>query len=84
MGTMAERHHPAAKTHTSRDGVRRTRRANYIADVLFIALLAAPFLIFESPASVQDAVVAAGSDRVTVVAPAAAAPSPATTSRAPD
>ena len=32
------------------------RLADYIVDVFFVALLAAPFLIFEAPASVQDAV----------------------------
>ena len=34
------------------------RLADYIVDVFFIVLLAAPFVIFQSPASVQDAVVA--------------------------
>jgi len=33
-----------------------SRTADYIVDVFFVALLAAPFLIFETPASVQDAV----------------------------
>jgi len=43
---------------------------DYIVDVFFIALLAAPFLIFQSPSSVQDAVVGTP---VVQVAPQAAA-----------
>jgi hypothetical protein len=35
------------------------RLADYVVDVFFIVLLAAPFVIFQSPASVEDAVVAA-------------------------
>ena len=31
--------------------------ADYIVDVFFVVLLAAPFVIFKSPASVEDAVV---------------------------
>ena len=54
-----------------------SRIADYIVDVFFIALLAAPFLIFQSPASVQEAV---GSARAadTAVVVTAAAPAPAT------
>ena len=53
----------------------RHRFADYIVDVFFVALLAAPFLIFESPASVQDAVVAArAADTRGVIGAAVAAP----------
>jgi hypothetical protein len=72
----------AARTRD--DGASRT--ADYIADVVFIALLAAPFLIFEAPASIRDAVLSAGADRPAIVstanaqhtptAPAPAAPVP--------
>lgn len=55
------------------DGAKASRMADYIADVVFIALLAAPFLIFEVPASIRDAVLAAGAERPAIVSPAASA-----------
>ena len=47
----------ATQTHAPDDGARTSRTANYVMDVVFIALLAAPFLIFEAPASVREALV---------------------------
>ena len=52
------------------DGAKASRMADYIADVVFIALLAAPFLIFEAPASIRDAVLTAGAQRPAIVSPA--------------
>ena len=49
------------------------RAADYVADIFFIALLAAPFLIFESPSSVPEAVVAQRATPPAIAAPAAAA-----------
>ena len=46
----------ASVVPTSDDAPSASRKANYIVDVIFIVLLAAPFLIFEAPASWQDAV----------------------------
>jgi hypothetical protein len=53
-------------------GAKASRMADYIADVVFIALLAAPFLIFEAPASIHDAVTA-GAERPAIVSPTASA-----------
>ena len=58
-----------------------SRLADYVIDVFFIALLAAPFLIFEAPASVQEAVVAAHATDASVLGAVAA---PAATPRAGD
>jgi hypothetical protein len=58
------------------DGASRT--ADYIADVVFIALLAAPFLIFEAPDSIRDAVLAAGAERPAIVSTANAQHAPTT------
>jgi hypothetical protein len=51
------------------------RAADYVADIFFIALLAAPFLVFEAPSSVPEAAIAARS-----APPAASAPAPRDTS----
>jgi hypothetical protein len=59
------------------EGATPSRRANYVADVVFIALLAAPFLVFQAPASIRDAVLSAGAERPAIVTPvqqAAASP----------
>src|SRR5439155_1332299 len=56
-----------------RDAAGVSRRANYLLDVALIALMAAPFLIFEAPASIQDAVINAAADRPAVVSTARAA-----------
>ena len=60
---------------------RGERLGNYIVDVFFVALLAAPFLIFQSPASVQEAVV---SSHAAIATTDAAAAVPATAASAED
>ena len=49
------------------------RFADYVLDVFFIALLAAPFVIFATPASMQDAVVSSHTPATSIVSTAAAA-----------
>jgi len=64
----------APRTRERPDGSSsRSRLADYIVDVFFVALLAAPFLIFEAPASVQDAVVPLHATAAQASAPAPAA-----------
>ena len=48
-----------AKAAEAAEAASGHRLADYVVDVFFIVLLAAPFVIFQSPASVQEAVVAA-------------------------
>jgi hypothetical protein len=69
---------PARSPSASSAGAHRAERparshlADYIIDVFFVALLAAPFLIFYSPESVQDAV--GGHAAVSASAPSAQGP----------
>jgi hypothetical protein len=70
-GSLAPNDAKASKRSEAASGA---RAADYVADIFFIALLAAPFMIFESPGSVPEAVVAARANPPAVVAPAAAAP----------
>jgi hypothetical protein len=76
-----ERNTAASTTRRTRsrdaDASRGDRLANYIVDVFFVALLAAPFLIFQSPASVQDAVVSSHAAIAKTDATAAAPATPA-------
>jgi len=51
-------------------GAKASRMADHIADVVFIVLLAAPFLIFQAPASIRDAVLTAGAERPAIVSTA--------------
>lgn len=44
---------------TTAESVGGHRLADYIVDVFFVVVLAAPFVIFKSPATVEDAVVPA-------------------------
>ena len=64
---------PAGASQPPDAGAKASRMADYIADVVFIALLAAPFLIFEAPASIRDAVVTAGAERPAIVSAATSA-----------
>jgi len=64
---------PGTVSHASEAGAKASRMADYIADVVFIALLAAPFLIFEAPASIRDAVLTAGAQRPAIVSTATSA-----------
>jgi hypothetical protein len=64
--------HSAAPVRQS-DAGGASRRANYLLDVALIALMAAPFLIFEAPTSIQDAVVSAAAERPAVMSTARAA-----------
>jgi hypothetical protein len=60
MSTTAER--SFTPVQTQREVARRSRDghlAEYVADVLFIVLLAAPFVIFTAPSSELDAVLSA-------------------------
>jgi len=69
-------HATNADARSSESGGGRSRFADYIGDVFFVALLAAPFLIFQSPGSVQDAVVGVHAPDASV-AVTAATPAPA-------
>jgi hypothetical protein len=79
-----ETYHPTARTalvaHVPRARARAAEAAgthrlvDYIVDVAFIALLAAPFLIFQSPSSAQEAV---GATPLVQTAPQPAAADPA-------
>jgi hypothetical protein len=60
--------------------VRTSRGADYVADIFFIALLAAPFLIFDAPGSMPDAV--APQHEPALTAPANAASTTAAASMA--
>ncbi|HTI47432.1 MAG TPA: hypothetical protein VMB76_12805 [Casimicrobiaceae bacterium] len=55
----------AGASAPSRRATRDRRLADYIADVVFIVILAAPFVMFSCPSSVLDAV---APDRPAVVA----------------
>jgi hypothetical protein len=65
------------------DSASASRLADYIADVFFIALLAAPFLIFEVPATIRDAVLAAAAERPAIVSHANASQAPVTNASTP-
>ena len=56
------------------DPAGRSHLVDYIVDVFFIALLAAPFVIFQSPATMQDAATGHAAVTQAVVSSAAAAP----------
>jgi len=63
--TFVDDHTRAGATAASRRTMRDRRLADYIADVVFIVILAAPFVMFSCPSSVLDAV---APDRPAVVA----------------
>ena len=58
---------------------RRSRAADYVADVCLVALLAAPFVLFEAPSTLPDAVILSRAAPVTLAQPAPAAPDARTT-----
>jgi len=62
----------------------RNRLADYVVDVFFVALLAAPFLIFQSPASVQDAVVGVHAPDASVAVTASAPAQTSTSAYGPE
>jgi hypothetical protein len=51
----------------------RSRTADYIADIALVALLAAPFILFEAPSALPEAVVASRSSPATLSPDAPAA-----------
>ena len=51
----------------------RSRTADYIADIALVALLAAPFMLFEAPSTLPDAVIVSRSAPLTMPQPAPAA-----------
>jgi hypothetical protein len=51
---------------------RRSRAADYVADVCLITLLAVPFLLFESPSTLPDAIVVSRAGPVAMSQPAPA------------
>ena len=67
---------PAGRSHLAgvEPGERREHLADYIVDVFFIALLAAPFVIFQSPATMQEAATGHATVTQAVVSSAAAEP----------
>jgi hypothetical protein len=66
---------PAARAAAKpADPATRSHLADYIVDVFFILLLAAPFVIFQSPATVHEAVSGHATATQAVVSSAAAAP----------
>jgi hypothetical protein len=58
-----------AERRSTRTG-HRSRTADYIADIALVALLAAPFMLFEAPSTLPDAVIVSRSAPVTVPQPA--------------
>jgi hypothetical protein len=69
---------PTTGARTSTRPARRSRAADYLADICLVTLLAAPFLLFESPSTLPEAVV------VSRASPAAMAqPAPAVTAGRP-
>ena len=61
-----------AERRSARTG-HRSRTADYIADIALVALLAAPFMLFEAPSTLPDAVIVSRSSPVTMPQPAPAA-----------
>jgi len=51
----------------------RSRTADYIADVVLVALLASPFMLFEAPSTLPEAVIASRAAPTAVAQPAPAA-----------
>ena len=51
---------------------RRSRAADYVADVCLVALLAAPFMLFEPPSTLPEAVIVSRAAPVTLSRPAPA------------
>jgi hypothetical protein len=56
----------------------RSWTADYIADIALVALLASPFMLFEAPSTLPEAVVASRAGPTNVVQPAPAAGDPQT------
>jgi len=61
-----------AERRSARTG-HRSRTADYIADIALVALLAAPFMLFEAPSTLPDAVIVSRSAPLTMPQPAPAA-----------
>ncbi|HSV19978.1 MAG TPA: hypothetical protein VLR71_16310 [Casimicrobiaceae bacterium] len=64
----------ARPSATPADPAGRSHLADYVVDVFFIALLAAPFVIFQSPATMQEAATGHATVTQAVVSSAAAEP----------
>ena len=60
-----------AERRSARTG-HRSRTADYIADIALVALLAAPFMLFEAPSTLPDAVIVSRSAPLTMPQPAPA------------
>jgi len=58
-----------AERRSARTG-HRSRTADYIADIALVALLAAPFMLFEAPSTLPDAVIVSRSAPVAMPQPA--------------
>jgi len=61
-----------AERRSARTG-HRSRTADYIADIALVALLAAPFMLFEAPSTLPEAVIASRAAPTAVAQPAPAA-----------
>jgi hypothetical protein len=58
-----------AERRSARTG-HRSRTADYIADIALVALLAAPFMLFEAPSTLPEAVIVSRSAPITMPQPA--------------
>ena len=72
-------HHRGTPSRDTRDGratttpKQRSQMADYIADICLVALLAAPFMLFDAPSTLPDAVIASRAGPAAVAEPAPAA-----------
>ena len=74
---------PNTSARTPASHARRSRAADYVADICLVMLLAAPFLLFEAPSALPDAVVVsrAGPVAMAPLAPAGTEERPAAIGR---
>jgi hypothetical protein len=63
---------PSTTRTTAARAPGRSRAADYVADVCLVALLAAPFMLFEAPSTLPDAVIASRAGPVVASQPAPA------------
>jgi len=68
-GSLSTSTPKAAERRSARTG-HRSRTADYIADIALVALLAAPFMLFEAPSTLPDAVIVSRSAPVAMPQPA--------------